>query len=101
MKLFAGVVIGLYPMKRAESQGAFLRHLDTVVYPRLPHDAPREYQRLLGMPDASYYDKACQTTRCFQPGNSLAEFRDRWQQVEWRVDSFHFMGHSADDVHCR
>lgn len=77
---------------RNDSVRDILRFMDTLLYP----DAP---------PDYVVYDGACTLTLSFKQGNLLEDYGDRWywnpEAPSWRVDRFQFLGHSAEDDHCK
>lgn len=86
----AGVIEGYYPQECPENYTSNLEFLDTKLFPM---DTPH------ALPDFLFYDRACFLAACF--GKSLQKFSHRWSGLQWRVDRFHFLGHSASDRHCR
>ena len=92
MFMSAGIVLGHYPMIRNENVQDILQFMDTILYPD-------------NLPDYVVYDRACQLTLSFKQGNLLSGYGDRWYwgvgAPRWRVDRFHFLGHSSEDMNCR
>lgn len=86
----AGVIEGYYPQECPENYTSNLEFLDTKLFPL---ESP------YALPDFLFYDRACFLAACF--GKSLQTFSERWAGLKWRVDRFHFLGHSAQDRHCR
>lgn len=82
-----------YPMERPENFQDNLEFFHTKLYPDN-----------CAIPRFFVYDRACQLSRAFKPGNVLADYAYRWNLegiVRWIVDRFHFFGHKSTDEHCR
>lgn len=89
------MILGFYALKGGEKPGEILEYLDSVLYP-----VGTEKLRYI------FYDRACVLVKSFRPSGVLQEYVMRWSEaaavpVRWRVDEFHFLGHSPNDQHCR
>ena len=92
-------------MFKAENVRDIYKHLDEVVCPTVRIGEVACEHPQLSRPVYLMYDRMCQLTLSFGPGNLLAQYSGRWyngaSRTRHRVDRFHYASHSRDDQQCR